>query len=66
MVWSISNRSNVDIQLTRDRGDLYDIEGEYIINSYRFKLTNTTQESQTYTIKIVGNSDITLLSRTAI
>ncbi|MCJ8311822.1 MAG: cytochrome c oxidase accessory protein CcoG [Saccharospirillaceae bacterium] len=60
MVWSISNRSNVDIEVTRDRGDLYNVEDDKIINSYRFKLTNTTQETQKYTIKVVGNPNVSL------
>ena len=60
MIWSISNRSNVDIEVTRDRGDLFKVEGDKIINVYRFKLTNTTQDPQNYVINVVGNPNISL------
>ncbi|BCE00671.1 cytochrome c oxidase accessory protein CcoG [Marinicellulosiphila megalodicopiae] len=59
MVWSISNRSNVDIEVTRERGKLYNVSEGQITNSYEFKLTNTTQTSQIYSINVVGNVNIT-------
>jgi len=64
MIWSIANRSNVDVEITRDRGDLYEVIDDTIINKYRLKLTNTTQNVQSYIINVVGHPNLSLNVKT--
>ena len=60
--WMLTSRAAVELEVTRDRGGLYQTgRGGTIENSYTLKITNRQTEAQTYQVTPLGPEGIELL-----
>ncbi|MCY1379221.1 cytochrome c oxidase accessory protein CcoG [compost metagenome] len=54
-VWSLSNRNDFVVAVSRDRGALARMVGNgNIENTYRLQITNSTEQPQRYTARVSG------------
>ena len=54
LVYGINNRNLVELEVNRDRGQLYLLRNAQIINSYALTIQNKTQNEQRYHIHVEG------------
>jgi len=60
--WMLTSRAPVELEVTRDRGGLYQTgRGGTIENSYTLKITNRETDAQTYQVTPLGPDGIELL-----